>query len=77
MFSREVDLIGPLGRHVIGQKVHTCQWGPPTPVLVPVAGPANQGALTLTPVFCPVNNQISCGQHRFKNEQPQIGNLDS
>lgn len=60
-FSREQQLIGPDGKLAIGQKINTCQRFPPTPVLLPGAS----GGITLTPCFPPVNESISCAEHRF------------
>jgi hypothetical protein len=60
-FSREQQLIGPDNKIAIGQKIHTCQRFPPTPVLLP--GPA--GALNLTASFPIVNQGISCAEHKF------------
>lgn len=67
LYSRQAELIGPDQKIVIGQKIHTCQYGPPSPVLLPNP----QGGATLTPVFPIVNESISCAQHCFKaNMEP-------
>ena len=73
MYCRVADVIGPDHKLIIGEKIHTCQYMPPTPVLLPNP----QGGATLTPTFPIVNERISCAQHTFEDDLIEAPMLDS